>query len=1166
MSPIHQHLVEVGGQLNRWQAARRAVITTAAVLGVLWLAGVADIAWQFSKPGRFTAWAVLLALAGAGVGFIVVALNRRRNPESVAARLEQTFPQLDNRLINFIQFSHAGATDDPLRQAYVRQGVPDYAGLELRQLKDRAAHRRASIALAAAIVVLLVPAFWMARTWTNALARILNPFSARPPATLATIRDVLPGAASVVSGSPLALACRAEGKAGQEVWVDLWPADDKPASIKLAALTGRGLEDFSYPLAKVTSAFQYRYRVGDARSERFPVDVVPPLAFTSLRFEVAPPAYTKLPVRAFDALTENVVIQQGATVVVTLACNRPLTSAVIGRQKATANGETWTATVSPGAARVLPVTAVAATGEKLETPLKFQLVPDAPPLIRVIAPKNRTTLPVGAAPRIEWTVTDDYGLTGVAVEDENGEVIEQWTVDDQPSFERDWVGGPLPDGKSGSFRIAARDHAQRSQSPLIIFDATGSADIVAAHAALATNTAVTLARVVALQRDNLQTTMQLDRALASSTPAQWTAVAQTQRTIRQLTGQLLADARKPLGALSPVVQKVHAGAMREVIDALERLPQVEPPQRPALSAQAVLLETRILQALTSVAAGLERVEKHREITGVLALLDALIAGQEEALAGAKTAISKSLLPPPALIQKQDALAGDVSEFVQVCRGEAQRLEGSDKDFAQLLAQVADGCEQRAVAAEMLRAAEQLEQKAPAQARPHQERALAALKEFQKLLNEWRVREAQKDMADLKQVVAEAAKKFDKLVALQAKIVESMRAADQRKDLSAQEQHEFLDEMHELKANIKDAALKIADDLHIFPELPVGNELVQDIYQVFEEVKQVPGSENAPAEELGLQKEDFMLDLMEQIKERFDDMEMWLTAKPDNVKRLTENFDQQEMPKMAVIDLPKELEDIIGELMEQQEEIRDKSDDSATNQAVPDLPMGWDIVEGEWSTFSGKGKSGNERPEHKDQDGRSLVGREGMADGETVAGSGKINEGDEKIEERRTQDSPQAGYVQEEDHAEAKATGGGKSSGYAEKEGMPGVGPRRDAPLPGSILGLQAMLRRDAEALYARASLLHVRTGALDEAVRAMRDAEQAVADGRPIQQVQEFQRRAVAALKKTQTDLDASYGATALDVTATTPPQPQTAGAPDEAPANYRNLVAEYFKSLSETP
>jgi len=183
----------------------------------------------------------------------------------------------------------------------------------------------------------------------------------------------------------------------------------------------------------------------------------------------------------------------------------------------------------------------------------------------------------------------------------------------------------------------------------------------------------------------------------------------------------------------------------------------------------------------------------------------------------------------------------------------------------------------------------------------------------------------------------------------------------------------------------------------------------------------------------------------------------------------------------------------------------------------------------------------------------------------VAGSGKLNEGDSEIEKRRTQDSAQSGQVQEDGHAKALATGGGKLAGYGEERGMPGVGPRRDANITqGSMLGLQAMLRRNAEAIYGKASLMHIRTGSLNEAIENMRRAEDAMARGFPIRQVAEFQQRAMAALKRAQTGIEGvSYEEVSETGGRGAVPDEQVATAADEAPAQYRELVSEYFKSLS---
>jgi hypothetical protein len=231
-----------------------------------------------------------------------------------------------------------------------------------------------------------------------------------------------------------------------------------------------------------------------------------------------------------------------------------------------------------------------------------------------------------------------------------------------------------------------------------------------------------------------------------------------------------------------------------------------------------------------------------------------------------------------------------------------------------------------------------------------------------------------------------------------------------------------------------------------------------------------------------------------------------------------------------------------------------------------MPAGWDTMEGEYANFSGKGKSANTEPNHKDQDGRSLVGRQGMSDGETVAGSGKINKGDDNLDKRITRDKSQSGQVQEDGHSKAKATGGGKSSGYGDEKGMAGQGPRRDSTVnKPSELGQQVLLRRNAEAVFAQANLQHLRTGQLNKAIKHMRQAEDALVKGLPIQEVSEFQRRAVAALKATQVELSSGFTKQSVqNAAATARLDDQFASTADEAPTQYRDLVAEYFKTLGQ--
>lgn len=1189
--PLAMVLKKVDARLRQWRVEVSCVLGTAAVLAALFVAAVADTALRLSRGGRFVAAAVWWGVA---LGAFLRALRdvwRRLPPEAVAAAIEQGFPELDNRLINYVQFS-LRTHPTPWETFYLREGPPAVPLAEVSRLKNRRAHRIAYACLATALALLLLPVPWRGEAWIQAVLRVLIPWSPRAPVTLAVIESVEPGEARVVQGMPVTLQCHARGRRDLPVQIDLWPTEEPRRSVRLGHLTGRGREEFAFSVPHVVTEFRYRFAAGDAVSAWYQIQIRPPLAFTRAAVRVDPPSYTHLPSQSFDALQEETVLIEGSRVTAQAACNMSLASLVVSNetetmsfrrcsQETATGGDLWDVVWTAQRPSRIVWLAQDLEGYAASLTLPCRFLADRSPEIRVLAPAERTVLAPGAVPRIHWEASDDYALERVTLEQivsvgVNGTsvvTVAEWPGETRRQLSAVWVGASehVPVRGSVTFRLVAQDARatgppHRTESPWIVFVGAAPQDLLDEMRHTMTESLVTLERLVALQRRTRDATVALDRALPAVVPAEWEETARSQAEVRRLAGSLLGDPRQPLGSLAETMRRLYDGDMLLAVEALRGVPAGPMEERSRRSKQALAAQDRILAALARVESSAGRVRHHQQIAGLVALLDALIRGQAQTLEKTRACVTAGAPPEAGLIARQDALADDAGEFLRVCRRESQALRPVDASFADLVGRVADLCEQRQVPAEMTRAAERLDAQAPADAVPCQERALAALREGSRMLGHWQAEQAAEKLQTLQHTVADARERLDKLQVLQQKVVETLRALQEPKDLSQKAYDELLEEVETLKANIREAALELARDLHIFPELPVGNDLVEDIYQVFEETAQVPGSEETPAEELGLQKEDFILQMLEKAEGRLDDMEMWLAATPDAVRRNTENFDQAELPQIPVVPLPSELEDILGELLKQQEEARNRADDSATNQGTADFPAGWDIAEGEYVNYSAKGKSGNEPPDHKEQDGRSLVGRQGMSDGETVAGSGKVNEGDERIEARRTQDPAQSGQVQEEGHVEAKATGGGKSSGYAEESGMPGRGPRRDAPLPGSELGFQAQLRRQAEALYAQASLLHVRVGPLADAVDAMRRAEEAQAAGH-IRQLQEYQDRAIVALKRAHMEWRSGWATETLPAArATWVPEEAVAGMPDEAPPAYRELVAEYFKSLSRAP
>ena len=141
------------------------------------------------------------------------------------------------------------------------------------------------------------------------------------------------------------------------------------------------------------------------------------------------------------------------------------------------------------------------------------------------------------------------------------------------------------------------------------------------------------------------------------------------------------------------------------------------------------------------------------------------------------------------------------------------------------------------------------------------------------------------------------------------------------------------------------------------------------------------------------------------------------------------------------ELPEELEDIVGELMEQEEDLFDEMEDVSSSWADSlDKGAGWDAMDGPISNNSAKGVTGNRLPNTSEIGGRSGEGRQGKSSGEFV-GDEAVGKGGRKTPSRLTPDAFVKGQIK--DHSKdpvGGATGGGKESGEG-GEGLQGPAPQ-----------------------------------------------------------------------------------------------------------------------------
>ncbi|HNX36383.1 MAG TPA: hypothetical protein PKM57_17305 [Kiritimatiellia bacterium] len=1189
MSNLDHELKQINGKINRWHTFEHLIFAAATLLSA-WVALTALDVWLRPRfYGRIALSSVLILLALSALGWLIRVLNHKRSPAAVAAFLEKKFPQLDNHLINRVLFACESSQSSWLK-TYLNEGVPGFASLPLSEIKNKKLRKRGAAAIAAALLALIVPAFVLGNAWTVAMQRVANPFSRLSPPTFATILAISPENKTIVQGDGINLTVKANGRAGQFVDLDLYPADDKRTTLRVGQFKATGTEEeFTYRVSKIATSLGYRFKVGDAYpTDKYTVDTVPPLALTSLQLKITPPGYTALAPRTFDALTNAVTIPVHAEVSFRTACNRPVVSAEIIFEKTNLplssgpDKSVWSGSAVITEGSVFQIAAKDSLGLEMRVPVRFQILEDRAPSIRMVVPSaSKAVLPPNAIPVVHFEASDEYGLGKVRIERVNkgakptaeGDVLKEWDLKGQKIFNEKWTGALEDISASSALRIVAYDNASanepnRTVSPQILFEMSTLSSQLALENQQRGDARKTIGELVARQRATLSTTTRLQSGLPTFDEQLWKEAADKQTEIKNYAAVLIKTKDAAIGTARVALDKALSGPIPEAVVRLTRMTTGAADNRAENAKLAVEAQNTVLRLLAQASDNMNKGEVSQAAAGVLAMLEGIRKGQTANLNATLKASQGKTEMPEAIIDRQDNLAQDMEAMVGFCRSEAKQ-DREGEEFGALMNKIADKAVELKLHPTMVNIAEVMDSEKFIDSVPPQYSVTNGIATLMDYLKEWRETDTKEKTEDAVAIIKDAKQSIKKMEDLQARVVDALRETGSQGDKTEKLDEDMLEEIAELKANMAQAMLKVATDLQSMPELDSVNELVTDTFQTYEEMKQAEGSGTNAVVETGLQKEDFLLDLLTKTGQKADEMEMWLFAKSDNVKRNTENLDKEELKApIGQVTMPEELQDIVGDLLEQEEEQEKKGDDSVTNQGDANPDSGWGISEGEWVDYNASGKSGNDRPDHKDQDGRSQVGRQGMSDGEVMARSGKVNEGDKNLDKRRTQDSNQSGDIEEEGHSDAVATGGGKNSGYSQDKGMEGgEGATRrdtkvDADTPEST---RAQMTRNAEAVYAQAQLNNLRTFDLKKYITLSKQIDLLQNQKASPAMIAELHKKAMMALSTTYTSLENGISSSDMGATSNTESGDEAvAASPDEAPAEYRDMVSDYFKAIGD--
>ncbi len=293
------------------------------------------------------------------------------------------------------------------------------------------------------------------------------------------------------------------------------------------------------------------------------------------------------------------------------------------------------------------------------------------------------------------------------------------------------------------------------------------------------------------------------------------------------------------------------------------------------------------------------------------------------------------------------------------------------------------------------------------------------------------------------------------------------------------------------------------------------------------------------------------------------IEKWLPDEPDRIKWDMEDPAGQMNVEQA--ELPKELEDLIGDLLEAEEDLFDEMDDITGKYTMSgDKGIGWDAMDGPISNMNAQGVTGNQLPNTSEIGGRSGEGRTGKSTGEYVEDKA-VGKGGRRTPTRLTPEPFQKGQVADKSTDPAGgATGGGKLSG-AGAEGLEGPLPPPAKQQLKRLAGRHAQLLNRAERMRAAFKVTDYSNFQFLRAITLM-NRVQGDLDNFRYQNALRRRPVTLSALRRTHQLLTGRIDVT-TDSTANMPKhiRDDIADAMKaKLPAEYREVLQKYFRKLSE--
>ena len=322
--PLNPHSVRrrLEEAAKKWRLSRaaRLVLLGAIYASLLFIVFLAVDQWiHLTSTGRWVAAGLLgITLAG-GVWQAWRAWRPVISLASVARRIEESSGGCGNVLISAVQFEGTLPEDSPLRAAIYEEMIDPFPLIRWDRVFDWHRLRKLGIGFGGVLALLFMWATVAPSTFVNSTLRILMPASPIRPITRTVIETVVPGNQVIAHGASVQLRVVLARALPSSAWVRF--RDVGGAWERALMEHEAGQPVFTVDWNDVKQPLEYEIQAGDAVSEIYRISVRPRTVIRERNAEIISPEYLGSKTEIFEnvGILQNVL--SGSTVRLTLRFN-----------------------------------------------------------------------------------------------------------------------------------------------------------------------------------------------------------------------------------------------------------------------------------------------------------------------------------------------------------------------------------------------------------------------------------------------------------------------------------------------------------------------------------------------------------------------------------------------------------------------------------------------------------------------------------------------------------------------------------------------------------------------------------------------------------------------------------------------------------------------------